>query len=187
MFFTVDEVTPEVSGNLIIGNASVTANDTMIARDFVLGVWGVTEWWPGLVIPTGASEIEELNETAFASAERVAGNYLNGTMISYYENVSAAGTEYECIVFEYTQDPVSFGEPQVTYLAYSLQSGILVKGNSSVTLTEPYLLDIEYSGYRTWTPYGFGDYLLIGGVVVLLISGVAIIQRRIKKPEKVKK
>lgn len=184
MFFTVDEVTAEAAGELIIGNATVTANDTMIARDLVFGVWGATEWWPGLIVTTGTSAIDQLNQTAYASAERVAGNYLNGTMISYYDNVTASGTEYECIVFEYIQDPVVFGEPQETYLAYSLDSGVLIKGNSSVTFSQPYLLEVEFSGYRIWTPFGVGEYLLIGGIVILLISGVAIMQKRIKKPER---
>lgn len=182
MFFTIAEIGDDVTGELIIGNATVTANDTMIARDLVFGVWGLTEWWPGLIIKTGSSDIEQLNQTAYAAAERVQGNYLNGTMVSHYENVTATGIEYECIVFEYTQDPVAYGEPQITYLAYSLESGILIKGNSSFTFTEPYLLEIEYSGQRIWTPWGVTDYLLIGGVVILLLAVVVMIQKRIKKP-----
>ena len=81
MGFTVSSVAADVVGTFSIGNITVATNDTEIARDLVLGVWGThTEWWPGLFIETGQSNIDSLNATAFASAERLAGNYLNGTV-----------------------------------------------------------------------------------------------------------
>ncbi|MGQ4910884.1 MAG: hypothetical protein ACP6KW_01820 [Candidatus Thorarchaeota archaeon] len=181
MFFTMINITEDVIGELIIGNATVTANDTMIARDLVLGVWGLTEWWPGLIIETDSTSIEDLNETAYAAAARVSGNYQNGTMVSYYDNVTAGEAQYSCIVFEYVQDPTGYSEPQETYLAYSLETGILIKANTSYSFGTPYLLELEYSGYRVWTSWGVLDYALMAGIVILLAGVVIVIQRRMKK------
>lgn len=184
MFFTVIDIDDDVTGELILGNTTVSTNDTMIARDLVFGVWGLTEWWPGLIVNTGEDSISQLNETAYAAAERVAGNYLNGTMVSYFDNVIAFGVEYECIIFEYTQDPPSFGEPQETYLAYSLETGILIRGNTSYSFGTPYTLEVEYSGLTIWTGWGLLDYAVMGVILVLLIGVVVLIQKKTKKPQR---
>jgi len=150
----VDSVADDIIGTYAIGNISVIANDTEIAKDLVLGVWGSpTEWWPGLFVKTGQNNIESLNVTAYAAAERVSGNYLNGSMTSRYENISVVvwnstaevydHVDEECIVFDYEQDPTIFGEPQITHLAYSLNSGILVKANTSYSFGSPYNLVIS--------------------------------------------
>ena len=172
----------DVSGTFAIGNITVTANDTEIARDLVLGVWGSpTEWWPGFFIETGQSNIESLNETAYASAERVTGNYLNGTITSRYENVSLAIwnstsetydlVEEECIIFDYEQDPTGFGEPQVTHLTYSLRSGVLVKANTSYSFGIPYNLVINLAEILHPPPVDFTVNLNTMIVIVGFIGG----------------
>jgi hypothetical protein len=149
----------------------VTSN-TDVARELVFGVWGLTPFFPGFVVPVGAENIDSLNETAYSSAARVKNNYLNGTMISHYDQLTIGGEVYDCIIFDYVQDPSGFGEPQVTHLAYDVDSGILVSGNTSVTFDNPYTLHIELSSTtRVPTP----NYLLIGivsvgGLVVVLVA-----------------
>ncbi|MBE0525940.1 hypothetical protein E4H12_00360 [Candidatus Thorarchaeota archaeon] len=156
MSCTVSQIADDVSGYYTIGNVSVLANDTEIARDLVLGVWGnPTEWWPGFFVETGSANIAILNATAFASAERVSGNYLNGTMTSRIENYTFAiwnstTEDYslmteECIIFDYEQDLPLFGEPQITHLAYSLITGVLIKANTSYSFGIPYNLVVTLS------------------------------------------
>jgi hypothetical protein len=138
--FTVTKVEEDyVTGILGIGNFSIVANNSRIASEIVYGVWGLTPFFPGLIVKIGEENLVGLNETAYASAARVSGNYLNGTMVSSYGSVSASGRSYNCIIFEYEQDPTGFGEPQVTYLAYDTGTGVLVKGNSSYYFGEPWL------------------------------------------------
>lgn len=188
MSCVIDDISDDVTGTYIIGNVSVTANDTEIARDLVLGVWGTpTEWWPGLFVQTGESNIEILNATAYAAAERTAGNYLNGTMISRYDNVSVVvwnstsqvynQIEVECIIFDYEQDPTAFGEPQITHLAYSLTSGVLVNANTSYSFGDPYNLVLTLVELAPPVPVDFTPYLggfitfagLIGGAILAII------------------
>ncbi|TFF91614.1 hypothetical protein EU545_03435 [Candidatus Thorarchaeota archaeon] len=183
MLFTVTETEGEIGGVLRLGNVTVEANNTDIALDLTLSVWGATAWLPGLVVNTGAANISQLNQTAFAAAERVQGNFLNGTILSYYDNVTASGGEYECIVFEYQQDPELFGNQQ-NYLAYSLETGILVKGSVFVNLGEPYYLELEYVGITAWTGFGIVEVVIIFTIVAVLVAVVVFIQKRIKKPER---
>ncbi len=184
MFFTVTETEGDAGGVLILGNTTVQANNTDIAIDLALGVWGSTEWWPGLVVRTGQDDLSLLNQTAYASAERVAGNPANGTMSSYYDNVTASGKAYECIVFEYEQDPG--GGDQVSYLAYSIETGILVKGSTYVNFSTPYYLEVEYDGLTIWSGYGLLDTAAIVAILVVLVGIVVYIQKRIKKPKREK-
>ncbi|MFW9888934.1 MAG: hypothetical protein ACFFER_12170 [Candidatus Thorarchaeota archaeon] len=143
MTFEVISLNDDVEGQLNLGNVTLTANDTDIARDLTLGVWGLTPWLPGLVVKIGETNLESLNQTAFASAERVYGNYLNGTMESVHEAVLSNGTSYDCIVFDFEQDPPGFGEPQRTMLAYDTVTGVLVKANTSYAFDTPYSLVLE--------------------------------------------
>ena len=179
IFFGVVSVGEDVLGSLTIGNVTVLANDTNVAKDLTLGVWGTpTEWWPGLIIEVGLSEIENLNETAYASAERVSGNYLNGTMASSYDTITDSNDQqHQCIIFDYVQDSTGFGEPQITHLAYSLDSGILIEANTSYSFGVPYELAFRFAGVATPTivdlypPWGgFITYLgVAGGLLVALV------------------
>ncbi len=139
----ITSIDNEVHGILALGNATLNSTNTNIAKDLALGVWGSTEWWPGLVVKVGSTNIVELNATAYASAERVHLNYLNGTMISDYQSLTVNNDTYSCIVFEYEQDPTGFGESQKTMLAYDLDTGILVKANTSYSFGVPYILEFE--------------------------------------------
>jgi hypothetical protein len=177
--FTVTRVEKDfVTGILGIGNFSMEANNSRIASEIVYGVWGLTPFFPGLIIKIGEENLDTLNDTAYASAARVLGNYLNGTMISSYGSVIANGRSYNCIIFEYEQDPTGFGEPQVTYLAYDTETGVLVKGNSSYYFGEPwlpYLLAIELESI---TPPGLDMTIILLGagtaaaVVLIIIVGI---------------
>ncbi len=175
MSFVVGDAQADITGELRLGNMTVTTNDTMIARDLALGVWGVVEFSPGLFIKIGSDHIEELNNTAYASAQRVAWNYLNGTMLSYYDNVTLGETEYECIVFEYQQDPTAAGTPQHTTLVYSISTGVLIHANTSYHFGEsfePYGFEIEFLSI---------DYTgnlpspLVGLTIVMFVCVVAIV------------
>jgi hypothetical protein len=151
--FGIDSFDDDVLGFLTIGNVSVLANDTNIAKDLTLGVWGTpTEWWPGLIVKVGQNDIDILNETAYASAERVLGNYLNGTMESGYETINDVNEQpHQCLVFDYVQDPTGFGDPQRTHLAYSLDTGILIEANTSYSFGTPYELAFRFAGVATPT------------------------------------
>ncbi|TET07029.1 MAG: hypothetical protein E3J86_14230 [Candidatus Thorarchaeota archaeon] len=186
----VDSVANDIVGTYYIGNISVTANDTEIARDLVLGVWGTpTEWWPGMFVKTGQSNIESLNETAYAAAERGPDNFLNGTMSSRYDNVSVVvwnsisetynTIDEECIVFNFQQDPTGFGEPQVTHLAYSLNSGVLVKANTSYSFGDPYNLVLSLVELAPPIPVDFtvnpGVFITITGVLGGALLAVIVV------------
>jgi hypothetical protein len=154
-----------------------------IARELVYGVWGLTPFFSGLVVKIGEENIAELNETAYASAARVSGNYLNGTMESSYGTVTVNGRSYDCIIFEYEQDSSGYGEPQITYLAYDTETGVLVKGNSSFDFGDPWLpysLIVELESISTsgiyWTLIVTGTSTLIAVVLVIVI--VVIMKKR---------
>ena len=106
MSFTIGDINEEedVVGLLNIGNVSILTNDTDVARDLVLGVGIFSPFLPGLFVETGVSNFNELNSSAYTSAERVSGNWMNGTMDSSYDNVTIGVTEYETIIFDYEQD-----------------------------------------------------------------------------------
>ncbi len=173
MTFSIQSIGEDIVGRLTIGNISVIANDTEIAKDLTLGVWGTpTEWWPGLIIDVEEDSIEALNETAYASAERISGNYLNGTMTSHYDNISVGNTLIECIVFDYEQDPTVFGEPQITHLAYSLASGVLIEARTSYSFGVPYNLEISIMSLGP--PTGDGYYYLTPIILLGLLLAVVV-------------
>jgi hypothetical protein len=181
--FTVTRVEEDfVTGILGIGNFSMEANNSRIASELVYGVWGLTPFFPGLVVKISEENLAILNETAYASAARVSGNYLNGTMESSYVSVSVSGRYYNCIVFEYEQDPTGFGEPQVTYLAYDTETGVLVKGNSSYYFGEPWLPYSLVIELESITQPGLDmTIILVGagvGVAALVIVIVVIMKKK---------
>jgi len=181
MTFKIGGINDEVTGSLGLGNMTVLTNDTMIARDLTLGVWGVVEFSPGLFIKTGSSNIELLNSTAFEAVQRVKWNYLNGTMNSYYDNYEIRGVKQDCIVFEYQQDPTASGTPQYTQLVYSLSTGILLYGNTSYYFGEPFqpynfvieFITLEYSGT---IPNPMVLYTILFLIVVII--GVSIFLKK---------
>ncbi len=184
--FGINELDDDVRGLLAIGNVTVLTNDTDIAKDLTLGVWGTpTQWWPGLFVKVGQSDIESLNSTAYGSAERVSGNYLNGTMISSYETISANNEQHQCIVFDYEQDPSGFGEPQRTHLAYSLDTGVLIEVNTSYSFGTPYELVFRFAGFVDPTVVDLiadpNSLIAISGIVggaILAVIVVAYIKLR---------
>ena len=177
MSFTITTLDEYITGDLTIGNFTIEANNTDVARELVLGVWGLTPFFPGLVVAIGQDNLDDLNVTAYASAERVQGNYLNGTMESSYEPVVVGGASYDCIVFDYEQDPSGFGEPQRTYLAYDTLTGVLVRANTSVTFVNEYILVLELQSIITPGP----DMLLIVGglsVIAIVVIVIVVVKRR---------
>lgn len=181
MVFSILNVGEDVGGRLEFGNVTVLANDTEIAKDLTLGVWGTpTEWWPGLIVDVGQFSIESLNATAYSSAERVSGNYLNGTMTSHYENISVGNVLMECIVFDYEQDPSGFGEPQVTQLAYSIGSGLLVEGSTSYSFGVPYNLEISLAtSLPPVNPISeLYPVILAGAILAVVVIAYVIMSRR---------
>ena len=181
MTFAVTNIGEDVEGQFVIGNVSVISNDTEIAKDLTLGVWGLTEWWPGLVVDVSHTAIESLNATAYASAARVSGNFLNGTMTSRFENISVGNVLVECIVFNFVQDESGFGEPQVTQLAYSIGRGLLVSANTSYSFGVPYNLQIRLvgSGLPLVDPLsGFYPILIAGALLVVLVVVYGLLSRR---------
>ncbi|TFG13986.1 hypothetical protein EU537_04605 [Candidatus Thorarchaeota archaeon] len=178
MAFEVTEIREDVAGRFSIGNLSLPANDTDIARELVLGVWGLTSFFPGLVVPIGDTELAELNDTAHDSAERVQGNYLNGTMESDFRNITIGATTYECIVFDYEQDPTAFGEPQRTELAYDTTSGLLVRGNTSYSFGEPYSLVVELESVGSVHQ---PPLYALGLISVIVVLGAALAISKMKR------
>lgn len=167
--FGINDLDDDVRGLLAIGNVTVHTNDTDIAKDLTLGVWGTpTQWWPGLFVKVGQSDIESLNSTAYGSAERVSGNYLNGTMISSYETINANNEQHQCIVFDYEQDPSGFGDPQRTHLAYSLDTGVLIEANTSYSFGTPYELVFRFAGFVDPTVVD----LIADPTTIIAISGL---------------
>ncbi len=178
MSFTVLSVEDDVNGELTLGNMTLVTNDTTIARELVLGVWGLTQFFPGLVIETDTTSITELNETAHASAQRVKGNYLNGTMHSRIEEMTLGGSTYTCIVFDYEQDPTGYGEPQRTTLAYDLNTGVLVWANTSYSFGTPYILTLELSQIVVPQQLHLETIVAVGAAVTLLAVLVVFARRR---------
>ncbi|MFW9846636.1 MAG: hypothetical protein ACFFD6_07805, partial [Candidatus Thorarchaeota archaeon] len=172
MILEISEIDADVEGHLTLGNTTLFANDTDIARDLTIGVWGSTPWLPGLVVKIGGSNIDDLNQTAFAAAERTSGNYLNGTMTSSYDTISSNGILYDCIVFEFEQDPTGFGEPQLTTLAYDTDTGVLVKADTSYSFGTPYSLILELQGIEipTVDPSFLWVGVAVSGVVIIAVA-----------------
>jgi len=171
--FTVERYIDDIEGTLRIGNFTVATSNTDLARELVLGVWGSTPFFPGFVIPIGTENLNQLNETAFASAERIANNYANGTMDSRYDQLEISGVTYDCIVFDYIQDSSPFYvQPQESHLAYDITTGILVSGNTSITIDNPYTLHIELSSIARVPSVNvmLVGVAVVGGVVVILIA-----------------
>jgi hypothetical protein len=180
MVFEITGIEEDVEGTLTLGNKTWASNDTEIAMDLTLSVWSLSNpWLPGFVVKIGESNLNELNSTAFAAAARVSGNYMNGTMTSSYEQVVAGGVEYDCIVFEYVQDPPLFGDPQLTSLSYDIATGVLVKANTSYSFGAPYILILELSSITPSTDFGVwlaASTLTVGGIVVVAIA--LVLRRR---------
>ncbi len=66
--------TPQEDKDLLnIGNVSIMANDTDVARDLVLGVGIFSGFEPGLFVETGVSNFNELNASAYTSANSHSG------------------------------------------------------------------------------------------------------------------
>ncbi|MHA2378327.1 MAG: hypothetical protein ACXADS_03560 [Candidatus Thorarchaeota archaeon] len=179
MTFEITSIEEDVEGTLTLGNKTWSANDTEIAMDLTLSVWSLSDpWLPGFIVKIGEGNLNQLNGTAYAAAARVAGNYMNGTMTSSYEQVVAGGVEYDCIIFDYVQDPPLFGEPQLTQLAYDVETGVLVKANTSYSFGAPYILTLEL---RSISPsMGFEFWLAAAGLVVagILVVAIAVVLRR---------
>ena len=174
MSFNVSEVNQEVFGMLSIGNVTVPANDTAVALDLTLGIW--PSWLTGLFVEVGQENIESLNESAYAAAARVSGNWMNGTITSRYENISVGEGLQECIVFDYQQDPPG---TQITHLAYSLAFGVLVEANTSVTFASTYKLVLSLRGEQGYPtavdfPANFGGLIVIGGLGGGLLAVIVI-------------
>jgi hypothetical protein len=180
MVFEITGIEEDVEGTLTLGNKTWSANDTEIAMDLTLSVWSLSSpWLPGFVVKIGESNLNQLNNTAFAAAARVSGNYMNGTMTSSYEQVVAGGVEYDCIVFDYVQDPPLFGEPQLTTLSYDVETGVLVRANTSYSFGTPYILILELSSISPSMDFDFwlaASALTAGGIIVVVI--VAVVRRR---------
>jgi hypothetical protein len=174
MAFGIGGVGEEVSGYFEIGNVSVYTNDTMIALDLALGIW--PSWLTGLFVKVGHDNIETLNDTAYAAAERVSGNWMNGTMSSHYENITIGQDEYECIVFDYEQDPPG---TQVTHVAYSLATGVLVEADTSVTFGSTFQLSVSLQEIVYPTPVDFSvnltTMIVIAGIVVGGLCAVVVL------------
>ncbi|MFW9800634.1 MAG: hypothetical protein ACFFD9_09370 [Candidatus Thorarchaeota archaeon] len=180
MIFNVTGVEEDIEGVLTLGNMTWSANDTFIAMDLALSVWGITPWLPGLVVAVGETNLDELNATAYEAAARVSGNFLNGTMTSSYETVTASETAYDCLVFEYEQDPPVFGEPQIMYLAYDTVTGVLVMANTSFSFGTPYILTLELDSIVIPLPpiNGFQVWGVLVGVGIIVIGLVIVLRRR---------
>ena len=179
MVFSVLALGEDVRGQVSLGNATWTSNDTEIAKDLTLGVWGITPWLPGFIVAVGNDNLRLLNETAYASAERVFGNYVNGSILSQYESVVAGGLAYDCLTFQYQQDNTTFGEPQRTYLAYDTVTGVLVKGNTSLSFGTPYSLAVELTSVQS--PKTLSAFIGALGVVSIAVALVIVLLRRAAK------
>ncbi len=172
MSFAITTLDEYITGDLTIGNFTIEANNTDAARELILGVWGLTPFFPGLIVAIGQNNLDALNNTAYASAERVQGNYMNGTMESSYEPVVIGGISYDCIVFDYEQDPSGYGEPQRTYLAYDTLTGVLVRANTSVTIVNEYILVLEL---QSILPPGPAMLLVVGGLSIFAIVVIVLV------------
>ncbi len=176
--FTVGEINEDVEGLLNIGNVSIMANDTDVARDLVLGVGWFSPFLPGLFVEIGVSNFNDLNSSAYASAESV----LNGTMTSSFSNVTIGDIEFEAITLDYEQDTPDVGDPQRTRLIYDITTGILLYANTSYWFGEGFesywleieFLDITYSS--TFPPLTI--YYVI--IAIIIVGIIAIVMRQRK-------
>ena len=171
--FSVGSIDEDVEGFLSVGNVSILTNDTDVARDLVLGVGIFSPFEPGLFVKVGVSNIDALNTSAFAASARVSGNFMNGTMISTYENVTIGEIEYETIIFDYEQDTPFAGNPQKTRLIYDIASGVLLYANTSYWFGEgfePYWLEIEFLEIAHE-----GGYLPPESLYIIAIASVILI------------
>ncbi len=175
MSFSITSLNSDVDGVLTLGNFTNATNNTDIAKDLTLGVWGATPFLPGLVVKVGDTGLSLLNNTAYSSAERTIGNYLNGTMKSKYTQVSVGGSTYDCITFTYVQDNTSFGEPQRTYLAYDVATGILVKANTSYSFGVRYTFAIELDSILE--PLRILPIAIVGAAVAAVVILVALAKK----------
>ncbi|NHJ13233.1 MAG: hypothetical protein EAX95_06120 [Candidatus Thorarchaeota archaeon] len=169
MVFSISSIADDFEGTLSLGNATWDGNDTDIAMDLVLGVW---PWNPGLIIETSNDSLIELNATAYSAGES------SGTIESYIDIVEASGTEYKCIIFDYMQNPTEVGEPQITKLAYDLESGILVFANTSYTFQAPYILVIELALVTYPSPFNLLLGIGVAGALTVTISAIVALRRR---------
>ena len=181
--FTVGDINGDVEGLLTIGNVSIMTNDTDVSRDLVLGVGIFSAFEPGLFVETGVSNFNDLNASAYTSAERVSGNWMNGTMTSSYGNVTIGDIEFEAITFDYEQDAPFAGDPQRTCLIYDITTGILLYANTSYWFgegTEPYWLEIEFLGINYAGPFPLTTiyYVIITSIIVVIIIVIVVRQRK---------
>jgi len=181
--FSVGNIDVDVEGFLSVGNVSILANDTNVARDLVLGVGIFSPFEPGLFVKAGAGNIDALNESAFTAAARVSGNFMNGTMTSVYENMTIGENEYETIIFDYEQDTPFAGDPQRTRLIYDIASGVLLYANTSYWFGEgfePYWLEFEFTEIAhdgvILPPTSLYPIIIASVIVILLI--VMIVRKR---------
>jgi len=181
--FTVGEINEDVEGLLNIGNVSILTNDTDVARDLVLGVGWFSPFLPGLFVKVGANNFNDLNSSAYASAESV----LNGTMSSSYDNVTIGDTEYETIIFDYEQDPPEVDpdlvNPQKTRLVYDINTGVLLYANTSFWFggyNEPYWLEIEFLEITYSGPFPLTTiyYLIIASIIAVILIAIVVRQRK---------
>ena len=181
--FSVGNIAEDVEGLLSIGNVSILANDTNVARDLVLGVGIFSPFEPGLFVKAGSSNINALNDSAFTAAARVSGNFMNGTMTSAYENVTIGENEYESIILDYEQDTPFAGDPQRTRLIYDIATGVLLYTNTSYWFGEgfePYWIEFEFleishdGGYLPPTSF----YPIIIASVILILLILMILRKR---------
>jgi hypothetical protein len=178
MSFTITEIDTYIEGELTIGNFTGVANNTEVAQDLLLSVWGLTPFFPGLVVKIGEDHFGTLNETAYAAAEHLPGNYVNGTMESSYETLTIGGVDYDCLVFDYEQDPPIWGEPQETYLAYHLDTGVLIRAVTSVSFMQPYKLVLEFKSLTTPIPSILILGAIGGGILIVIVILVIVKMRK---------
>lgn len=186
--FTVGDINDDVEGLLNIGNVSIMTNDTDVARDLVLGVGIFSAFEPGLFVETGVSNFNDLNASAYTSAERISGNWMNGTMTSSYGNVTIGDSEFEAITFDYEQDSPFAGDPQRTRLIYDITTGVLLYANTSYWFGdpfEPYWLEIEFleiaiEGIYTSWPVVFYP-VIVASIIISFIIVILLIVMAVRK------
>ncbi len=181
--FTVGDINGDVEGLLTIGNVSIMMNDTDVSRDLVLGVGIFSAFEPGLFVETGVSNFNDLNASAYTSAERVSGNWMNGTMTSSYGNVTIGDSEFEAITFDYEQDTPFAGDPQRTRLIYDINTGVLLYANTSYWFgagSEPYWLEIEFMEIAYSGPFPLTTiyYVIIASIIVVILIAIVVRQRK---------
>jgi len=183
MSFTVSEVEEDVGGLLVIGNVSVITNDTDVSRDLVLGIGIFSAFEPGLFVEVGSGDIAQLNESAYTAAERVSGNYMNGTISSLYDNVTISDNEYEAIILDYVQDTPMAGNPQRTQLIYDVNTGVLLYANTSYWLGEgfePYWLEFQFVeiAHEGVIPPTIYLYTIIIATVIVVLFLIRVVYKK---------